>query len=150
PTAANLISRRPFNGMLYFTGRGGRGQGELWRSDGTEAGTVLVKAIGPDEPTAFNGLSWLTNANGTLCFAAYTEGEGQELWKSDGTDAGTVLVKDINPSGNSTPNELTALDGVLYFTAIGSGGGGLPAPARGGLGGGGAAAHAPRLAVPPQ
>src|SRR5262245_13320201 len=38
------------NGVLYFTARDGNGV-ELWRTDGTPAGTSLVKDInpGPDE-----------------------------------------------------------------------------------------------------
>ena len=74
---------------------------ELWKSDGTAAGTVLVKDINP------GGIGSipvnLTNVNGTLFFSADDGAHGEELWKSDGTAAGTVLVKDITrpaPSGS--------------------------------------------------
>ncbi len=36
---------------------------------------------------------------------------------SDGTSAGTTMVKDINPFGNSDPTSLTALNGLLFFSA---------------------------------
>lgn len=67
---------------------------ELWKSDGTNAGTVLVKDIqaGPGSSVS----SDLMNVNGTLFFTANTTTEGNELWKSDGTTAGTLLVQDIN------------------------------------------------------
>jgi ELWxxDGT repeat protein len=67
---------------------------ELWKSNGTAAGTVLVKKMAG----TFN----LTSIGGTLYFVADDGAHGSELWKSDGTPAGTVLVKDINPSGSST------------------------------------------------
>ena len=44
---------------------------------------------------------------------------GRELWKTDGTAAGTVMIKDINPdSGNSSPHNLTAANGLLEFYAF--------------------------------
>ena len=67
----------------------------LWKSDGTEAGTVLVKDIDPDDATSI-GPSCLTGVGRTLFFTADDGIHGRELWKSDGTEAGTVLVKDIN------------------------------------------------------
>ncbi len=72
---------------------------ELWKSDGTAAGTVLVKDI---RPGIFNSnpLS-LTNVNGTLFFAANDGVTGFELWKSDGTAAGTVMVKELTPGINN-------------------------------------------------
>ncbi|WP_216910978.1 ELWxxDGT repeat protein, partial [Synechococcus sp. CCY 0621] len=46
-----------------------------------------------------------------------TSGVGVELWKLDGS-GNPVLVKDINAgSGSSSPNQLFAFDGQLYFTA---------------------------------
>jgi len=40
-----------------------------------------------------------------------------EVWVSDGTVEGTFLVKDVNPDTTSWPNELTDVDGTLFFTA---------------------------------
>jgi len=67
---------------------------ELWKSDGTTAGTVLVKDINSNgslgsDPQDFHVI------NGTLYFTATTNAEGRELWKTDGTNAGTTIVKDI-------------------------------------------------------
>ena len=104
-----------FNGALYFSANDGSGN-ELWRTDGTEAGTRRVKDIipgaGAGSPTS------LTVFNGALYFSANDGASGDELWKSDGTDAGTVRVKDINPgSGGSGPSGLIVFEGALYFSA---------------------------------
>ena len=81
------------NGTLFFTATDGSNGYELWKSDGTEAGTVLVKDIRPGASGSNPGS--FANVNGTLFFTATDGSNGYELWKSDGTEAGTVLVKDI-------------------------------------------------------
>ena len=87
------------DGTLFFAADDGSHGRELWKSDGTEEGTVLVEDINPG--TAHAGPRWLTNVNGTLFFTAVDGSHGRELWKSDGTEAGTVLVKDINRGGGA-------------------------------------------------
>jgi len=68
---------------------------ELWKSDGTSGGTVMVKDIYPGDKYDDGFPENLTNVNGTLYFTAYDGVNGEELWKSNGTDTGTVMVKDI-------------------------------------------------------
>jgi ELWxxDGT repeat protein len=111
-----LVNATNVNGTLFFSASDGVNGQELWKTDGSAAGTVLVKDIlagaGNSNP------QFLTNVNGTLFFSA-SDGigvNGRELWKSDGTAAGTVLVKDISP-GDSTPSHLTNVNGTLVFTA---------------------------------
>jgi trimeric autotransporter adhesin len=104
---------------LYFvTGVSLFEEAELWKSDGTLAGTVLVKDIKPRPMIRPLGGSFeLTNVNGTLFFANNGT-NGVELWKSDGTDPGTVLVMDIFPGpASSNVNQLTNVNGTLFFTA---------------------------------
>jgi ELWxxDGT repeat protein len=86
----------------------------LWSSDGTEAGTALVKR--------FPRQAQLLKVVGTTLYFSADDGvHGLELWKSDGTEAGTVMVKDIIPGEfGSQPNGLAALGGALYFAASGS------------------------------
>src|SRR5262249_55718315 len=67
PSPAGLTN---VNGTLFFVGTDGYNEGahgaELWKSDGTDAGTALVKDLRPG-PTG-SGPSNLTNVNGTLFF----------------------------------------------------------------------------------
>lgn len=74
---------------------------ELWVTDGTEAGTFMLKDINTtviDANTGSTGgaqLDWLTNVyNEHLFFYAYSPDYGSEIWASDGTTAGTYLIKD--------------------------------------------------------
>src|SRR6266545_6622960 len=92
---------------------------ELWKTDGTEAGTVRVKDInlgpGGSDPFGF------TVFNNALYFAANDGTSGHELWKTDGTEAGTVRVKDINPGAGGSAHfssfGLTVFNNALYFLA---------------------------------
>jgi ELWxxDGT repeat protein len=109
------------NGTLFFTPNDGTTGSELWKSDGTTAGTVQVKDIDPGSGSAFGGYYGggnLTNVNGKLFFSANDGTHGTEFWKSNGTAAGTVQVKDINPgSGSSNAGHVTNVNGTLFFAA---------------------------------
>ena len=109
------------DGTLFFIANDGPTGNELWRSDGTAAGTVLVKDIYPG-PEGSRSV-FLTDVDGTLAFRSDDGIHGDELWRSDGTEAGTVLVEDIwpgtigpNPAG-SAPGNLTDVNGTLFFRA---------------------------------
>jgi ELWxxDGT repeat protein len=89
---------------------------ELWKSDGTAAGTVLVKDIWNGSFGSYP--ADLTDVNGTLFFSASNGVKGTELWKSDGTAAGTVMVKDIwNGAGDSYPYSLKNINGIVFYIA---------------------------------
>ncbi len=100
------------NGKLYFSANSTYGPGELWVTNGTAAGTTLVKDIFPgsdwDEIPYGSGSHSLTNLNGTLYFIS-TNGFGPRLWKSNGTNAGTTIVKDV------LARTLTRAGNWLYF-----------------------------------
>jgi ELWxxDGT repeat protein len=103
------------NGTIFFAATDGVNGVEIWKSNGTAAGTVLVKDI---YPAGSSSPQHLVNVNGVLFFIANNNINGYELWKSDGTTAGTVMVKDINPGvANSNPDNLTNVNGVLFFSA---------------------------------
>ena len=89
-----------FNGGVVFRRvDGGTNGSELWRSDGTAAGTLIVKDINPGASHAVPaGLSVM----GSYVYFSANDGiVGTELWRSDGTAAGTELVKDIYEGGDS-------------------------------------------------
>jgi ELWxxDGT repeat protein len=82
--------------FLYFYG-GDQVHGyELWRTDGTPTGTMMIKDIMPGSGNSY--VANLTASEDKLYFFADDGLHGYELWRSDGTMNGTVLVKDIIPS----------------------------------------------------
>ena len=104
---------------LYFLGMGAYSGQELWKTDGTFEGTVLVKDIAPIQDSP--GATFLTNLNDTLYFFAQWGGYG--LWNSDGTEDGTAKVVDL---GGSFPALAPVKVGTkLYWSAISTEGGEL-------------------------
>ena len=89
-----------FDGNFYFEANDYGAYGsELWRSDGTQENTVLLKDINPGSESSWP--NFMDVANGLLFFAANDGVHGVELWASDGTESGTAMVLDINPDGSS-------------------------------------------------
>lgn len=104
------------NGILYFSADDGEHGEELWQTNGTEAGTVIVKDIRPGDIGSNPG--GLKEVNGVIFFKADDGSAGTELWKSDGTITGTVMVKDIRPGDDSSfPSKFQNIGGMLYFQA---------------------------------
>lgn len=107
------------DGRVLFTANHISSGREIWVTDGTDAGTVLVKDIRPgnvgSEPM---GLLWVQGLRAVL-FSADDGGTGREPWVSDGTAAGTVRLADINPG--SAPSEAAHFslrrDGTVFFGA---------------------------------
>lgn len=104
-----------FSAWTTLSGTGDVGI-ELWRSDGTEAGTYVLKDILPgsngSKPTS--GMRF----GDQLLFVANDGLTGQELWITDGTSAGTQLVKDIFPgSTGSSIRFKGVMNGQAFFTA---------------------------------
>src|SRR5207247_1624279 len=111
------------NGTLFYvtyTGPGGAAK-DLWKTDGTPEGTMLVKAGVVSVPGSGGVTPPLMAAGGTLFFSGQDAAHGSELWKSDGTEAGTVLVKDIRPGPAGAGAGLVAALGnsVLFWAGDG-------------------------------
>jgi ELWxxDGT repeat protein len=90
----------------------------LWKSDGTAAGTVLVKDIVPG--TVGSSSSQLVAVGSRQVFFAADDGTtGTEIWRSDGTAAGTKLFFDLRPGRESSaPMELTLFRGKLLLSML--------------------------------
>ena len=117
---------------LLFTADNGFGR-ELWVSDGTTAGTQLVKDINPSVTTYDSYTLALGSGiydefveyNDRLYFTADVEEIGRELWVTDGTTEGTQLVEDLYPGfneaygnpNNSFPELLAVASDALFFGA---------------------------------
>ena len=101
---------------LFFAAVDGSRGAELWKTDGTPGGTVLVKDIRPG--TAGSSPDYFTAVGDVLYFTADNGTNGRELWRSDGTEAGTVMVIDL-PMGTAagSPIPLRAAGGKLLFAA---------------------------------
>ena len=108
--------------VAYFAANDGVNGIELWRSDGTAAGTVLLKDINVTALGASSSPANFAAYGAGFVFSATDGVTGIEVWKSDGTTAGTVLAADIYPGANtsSSPSGFTVLGANVYFAATDS------------------------------
>lgn len=111
-SAANYIT---IGNLTYFTANDNSHGLELWKSDGTEAGTEMVVDLAPGAPSS--APEQLTEFQGKLYFTANDQVHGRELWVTDGTVNGTYMVIDIDTIASSSPDYLTVVNGELLFSA---------------------------------
>ena len=94
-----------FKGKLYSRAKSGAAYQNIWMTDGTTAGTALLKDVG-------SGPSNLTISGDVFYFNTSTG-----LYKSDGTNAGTLLVKkDFSLAAGEKFRELGSVDDRLFFS----------------------------------
>ncbi len=84
---------------------------KLWKTDGTSAGTVMVKD--------FTGIGAVSIARfiatGNYVYFSVDLSGGYQMWRSDGTEAGTILLKDF---GNNAPLfQRAAIGNTVFFNA---------------------------------
>jgi len=116
PGSSVPYNLRRVGSTLFFAAADNVAGTELWKTDGTTAGTALVSDIFPGSDGS-NPQS-LLDVNGTLFFTANDGVNGYELWRSDGTLAGTALVADIAPgAASSNPDGPVLAPGHVFFTA---------------------------------
>jgi ELWxxDGT repeat protein len=125
PLSSDPRDLTAMNGKLFFSAWDPRHGRQLWKSDGTAAGTLmLTDAAAPFGADPRD----LAVADRELFFSAWDPRHGRELWKSDGTAAGTTLVSDIVPGPlGSGPQDITYAIGqqghtqppqvLVYFSA---------------------------------
>jgi ELWxxDGT repeat protein len=100
--------------LLFWVDRGLDGL-ELWRSDGTPAGTTLVRVVEPGVAVASPGPS--VSIPGAAIHLV--DGTSSRLWRSDGTEAGTFPLEQLRLTPRSGyPSSLTDANGTLFLSAV--------------------------------
>jgi uncharacterized repeat protein (TIGR01451 family) len=87
---------------------------ELWKTDGTEAGTAEVADIHPGQIPGSNP-SQLVNANGVLFFTADDGIHGRELWRVGDP---VIVSTDLQISIFATPSFVTTGDAFSYRITV--------------------------------
>lgn len=107
------------NNELFFVANQRLGGSELWKTDGTRAGTVLVKQIALGEFSAVQiGNITFEKLNGKLFYFAMSNGSNQtKLWQSDGTSQGTVIVEDHPQTPLVNVSRVISFNSNVFFTA---------------------------------
>ncbi|MFN8278201.1 MAG: ELWxxDGT repeat protein [Chitinophagales bacterium] len=105
------------NQLVLFSANDSIHGQELWVTDGTTAGTQMLKDINTT-PGASSIPTQFTPFNGKVYFNAFDATNGSELWQTDGTAAGTQMVKNIASGINgSRPMGMAVYNNKLYFQA---------------------------------
>ncbi|HYW78385.1 MAG TPA: hypothetical protein VE890_02375, partial [Thermoguttaceae bacterium] len=116
PAPTNIGNLTPSGGQLFFTGLV-EGYGyELWVTDGTLAGTRMVKDLLPGDGSS--SPANLVDVGGILYFTANDGYDKLELWCTDGTEEGTHLVKDM---AVAYAYDFTAMPGVAVLVGANDG-----------------------------
>ncbi len=106
-------------GALFFVANDKAHGAELWKTDGTAAGTVLARDVRPGPASARIGT--IAGAGDRVFFSADDGEHGVELWTSDGNasgGAGTRLVADVAAGPRSSfPREITRIGNRVFFSA---------------------------------
>ena len=103
-------------GSVFFNGNAGTTGMELWKIDGTEAGTVLVKDIYAG--TSTSEILRFAALGNNIYFCPIYGSLNRRPWKSDGTTAGTVPITiNANVSVYNDRSFITSANGKIYFFA---------------------------------
>lgn len=102
------------NGLLFFSAKNEDDGIELWKSDGTESGTLMVKDLMPGDNYSSRPGDFV-ELNNTLYFAAYALDNSRNLWNSDGTKEGTVMVKSFE-ADELQEGGIEVKNGLMFLT----------------------------------
>jgi ELWxxDGT repeat protein len=114
----SIWSMADLNNVLYFQAQHQtfpQNGVELWRSDGTDAGTFMLKDIRSGYDSGLNR-GRLFKAGNYIYFGASNNSDGTELWRTDGTLEGTIRVATLSTASNSPIIYfLTTHDNKVFF-----------------------------------
>lgn len=103
--------------VCFFSASAGATIGEeLWKTDGTAAGTRFVKDINP-VPGKGSSITEIVAVGPVAYFVAENGQTGFDIWKSDGTAAGTARVSAFALTTSSYLSELTVIGTTVFFVA---------------------------------
>jgi len=105
---SNPMALTDVNGELFFAATDAQGYQGLWKTDGSEAGTSLIRNfVQVYEQKSYN----------SMLISSVNNDYRSQLWKSDGTASGTTMLYDYGYVYNH-PTQFTSFQGVLYFSSI--------------------------------
>ncbi|WP_435414846.1 T9SS type A sorting domain-containing protein [Polaribacter aestuariivivens] len=119
-----------FNNELYFFADNGTNGMELWKTNGTEAGTIMLKDINPgfnaSYRPALDQRPRIVEHNNELYFYVSSSGSSNNLsyfqmWKTDGTTAGTQkisIIENTIKEGTLLPNTYFSFNNNFYFYGV--------------------------------
>lgn len=103
------------NGIVLFIGNDGLNGHELWRTDGTDTGTFMIKDITEGlASTDFQGYYLAGNQLFFQVYESFESGANINIWRTDGTSAGTYMVTSFNSPINS--GERIEQDNAPFYT----------------------------------
>jgi len=106
-----------YNNEMYFGFTNYDYGMELWKSDGSIAGTEILKDITPGRIGGGSGMWFFRfiEYHGKLYFVGDDGITGIEIWSTDGTESGTALFKDCNPTGDGEFFNPYIFQDKIYF-----------------------------------
>src|SRR5262249_37018694 len=108
---------KAWGGFAFFAAQDEAGV-ELWRTDGTEAGTGRVADIYAGSRSSKPAELTLASPSGPLFFVAEEPLGGRELWKLDTPTGTPVSAADVlQGPRSSSPSRLVARGSALLFIA---------------------------------
>lgn len=111
----SLIKSMDFNNMILFTASDILHGNELWVTDGSEEGTMLLSDINPG--ASGSNLDFLLEFENKVYFTADDGTHGKELWVTDGTESGTHMIKETNLNGDSSIFSILEFNNKMIFAA---------------------------------
>jgi ELWxxDGT repeat protein len=105
----------PYNDQLYFMADDLGSIFNVYKTDGTQAGTVrAIDAWDLGSGISFGG-SFMVEHKDSLYFYAYRFEVGEELWVSGGSTDNTKYIDIVPGSGSSVPTQMTSTDKYLFL-----------------------------------
>lgn len=104
---------------LFFSANGSNtnNNAELWKSDGTDSGTIQAADFNGSITTG-SSIEPMVEANNKLLMAAYTNFNFNKELAIYDLISGNSSIIDLNSSGSSSPENFFSYNGKAYFSAI--------------------------------